>query len=212
MSIASVVNNDTCLSRACWVPDPVLSIMLDTSFSRNPWGMWCYHQLTIKEVKWSPAWVQSWSGPGLCVLVFGESTWSRARCTARSTEASASSLMLDTSRSLFLPGIPSEEEDTRGRWPLLFQNPQGPGDRLSLIRLNRAGTRKSWDAQYSSHTILPSPALACSLGPGSTSSRWGECLPFLPSLAQLLQSLLRVHVSELPAPSCEQPMRIITIS
>lgn len=38
----------TRLSSACWVPDPVLSIMLDTSFSRNPWGMWCHHQLTSK--------------------------------------------------------------------------------------------------------------------------------------------------------------------
>lgn len=141
-----------------------------------------------------------------------ESTWSRARCTARSTEASASSLMLDTYRNLFLPGIPSKEEDTRGRRALLFQNPQGPGDRLSLISLNRAGTRKSWDAQHSSRTVLPSPALACSLGPGGTSSQWGECPPFLPSLSQFLQSLLRVHVSELPAPSCDQQIRILTIS
>lgn len=180
------------------MPDPVLSIMLDTSFSRNPWGKPCLGA----ELEWPGS-----VSVGLRGKHVEQSFHSSARCIARSTEACASSLMLDTSRNLFLPGIPSEEEDTRGRWPLLFQNPQGPGDRLSLISLNRAGTRKSWDAQHSSRTILPSPALA-----GSTSSRWGECLPFLPSLAQLLQSLLRVHVSELPAPSCDQPMRIITIS
>lgn len=44
----------------------------------------------------------------------------------------------------------------RGRWLLLFQNPQGAGVRFLIISPNRKGAKRSQGARHSSYTVLRS--------------------------------------------------------
>lgn len=167
----------------------------DASLGREPGGVWCCHQLTSEEAKWSTAWCPD-------VVRGGPSAWVRACRAPGKAGGPVPGTRRAPWRQLRHPGgsaprgicsFLSEEGDVRGTWPLLFQNPQGAGGRFSLISLNRTGARRSWGTQPSSHSILPSASLAFSLAPAGPSPQLGGRLPFLPGPGQLLQSLLRVH-------------------